>query len=650
MDGNYTVTVTNLAGGTNSGTWTIRYVSTPLPGMAVAWGEDDSGESDYPTNLTNVSAIAAGASNSVAALDNGTVVQWGYPWASVPVNLSNVVAVSAGYSHSLALKSDGTVIAWGASGDPANTVPTNLTGVKGIAAGWYHNVALLTNGTVTAWGLAETTNVPPGLSSVTAIAAGVFHSLALRNDGTVIAWGNNGLGQTNVPEGLTNVVAVAGGAWHSLALKSDGTVVAWGDNESGQTNVPPGLSNVMAIAAGDFHSVALKNDGTVVSWGDDSQAQTNVPGNLSSVKLIAAGGDHTLAAIFSPLAQYPVDVTKDLLLIYNTNSADSATVLNYYLAHRPLVGGANVLGVGCSTDEIMLPADFTNQILSPYLNWMGQHPTKRPEYVILFLDIPSRVEDAYGPHASVQYQISKYTPGAVQPFVTSINMNGTNDCIGYIDKIAAFGSNYSQGKIVISASAGGYGSTNYVVDNIHHGYGHVDNYTGNTTFVPPATNGLISSGVPASAILYTNGEETISNGIAYDLPHLTNGANVAGYISWGAHSSLSNNYAITSGTNGVHWTGNSAWWVIQTIESFNGQRFRGDMGYFLQWFSSNAFGGTNYSNTPVGAISNVEENSAGYFSDKYFGLWSSGKNLGISAWQSRYTPYPQVVGDPFVTR
>ena len=38
-----------------------------------------------------------------------------------------------------------------------------------------------------------------------------------------------------------------------------------------------------------------------------------------------------MAGIFSTWVQYPVDVTKDLLLIYNTNSPDSRFVKDYYL-------------------------------------------------------------------------------------------------------------------------------------------------------------------------------------------------------------------------------------------------------------------------------------------------------------------------------
>ena len=338
VDADYTVEVWNSAGTNEAGPWTIRVLSPPKAGSTVAWGDNSDGQIEYPLDLTNTLAIAAGWRHSVAVQEDGQARQWGYAWAPIPSGLSNVTAVSAGQSHTLALKADGNVVSWGQSGHVANSAPTNLAGVKGIAAGWFHNVAMLTNGSVRAWGLDNPwhlTNVPVNLSNATAIAAGVFHSLALRADQTVVAWGDNQTGQTNVPSGLTNVVAIAAGDKHSLALKLDGTVVAWGDNQYGQTNVPGGLSNVMAVAAGLEHSVALKNDGTVISWGDNSEGQTNVPGILADVKMIAAGGKHTLAGVFSPWVQYPVDVRKDLLLIYNIHSSASSNICLLLCATPP---------------------------------------------------------------------------------------------------------------------------------------------------------------------------------------------------------------------------------------------------------------------------------------------------------------------------
>jgi hypothetical protein len=204
--------------------------------------------------------------------------------------------VAGGGGQSLALLNNGTVIAWGQNSYGQGSVPTNLAGVTMIASGWYHNVALLTNGNLTAWGLNAAglynlTTIPADATNVAVISAQALHSLALRSNGTVVAWGYSPQGETNVPSGLSNVVAIAAGYQHNLAAKEDGTVVAWGNNSDGQCNVPAGLSNVWDVAAGVAHSLALKKDGTVVTWGRNTCGETNVPVGLSNVVAIAAGGD-----------------------------------------------------------------------------------------------------------------------------------------------------------------------------------------------------------------------------------------------------------------------------------------------------------------------------------------------------------------------
>lgn len=646
--GDYWAVVTNVAGTATSAVWTVRVVHE---GSVAAWGANNFGQADFPESATNVIALAAGESHAAAVREDGSVVSWGFDWGGAPGNLTNAVTVAAGAAHTLALRSDGTVRAWGDNSAGQTNVPVNLTNATAISAGGNQSLALRSDGTVVQWGQTHG-SIPGDLTNATAIASGTAFHIALRANGTVSAWGTNGSGQTSVPASLSNAVAIAAGHAHALALKVDGTVTAWGANGSGQSSVPAGLSNVMAVAAGAAHCIALKNDGTVVAWGSNNAGQTNVPTTLQSVKVIAAGGNHALASVFSPLVQYTVEASKDLLLIYNTNSADSVFVKDYYLAHRPMAGNANVLGIDCPTNEVIDDITFTNQMLAPYLDWLSQNPTRRPQYMVLFLDVPSRVHNTNGQNFSSASMRLYSSPSAFRPFVTHINMNGTNDCIGYINKLAYIGTNYSPGKLLISASAGGYGNTNYVLDGIRKGgeewQPYFEDFARESNVVSSARAGLIAAGLPTNHIWFYDGIEVLSNGFFYALPHPTGHPNLAGYFCWGYHSSLMATYA----TNGVvQWSGNSGWWIIETIESFNGWR-QSDHGNFIRWFAPNAFGGAFYTNTPVGAVTHVWEPGLGGINNpfSYFGLWASRKGFAIAAWNSRNTPFFQAVGDPLVTR
>jgi hypothetical protein len=221
-------------------------------------------------------------------------------------------------------------------------------------------------------------------------------------------------------------------------------------------------------------------------------------------------------------------------------------------------------------------------------------------------------------------------------------VNGTNDCIGYINKLKAFGANYAPAKLFISASAANYANTNFVLDGIR-GQGYAD--PGRSTIVSSGMYGLIASGASSNEIIYIDGVET--NGIPSNVAHPTGISNVAGYMTWGAHSSLGPVYA-TDGK--VQWKGSSGWWIIETVESFNGRIYETDMASFVGWFSANAFGGTNYSNTPVAAVSHTDEPGVPSSARIYFGLWASGNNFAICAWNSLSTSNFQAVGDPFVKR
>ncbi|HQN77474.1 MAG TPA: hypothetical protein PLP45_04185 [Syntrophales bacterium] len=257
--------------------------------------------------LTGVKAVAAGGSHSLALKEDGTVWAWGFNYYGqlgdnswygkyTPVQvrgpgavgfLTDMKAVAADGTRTIALKTDGTVWGWGRNdlgqlGDGATSdqcTPVQVKGPGGVGV----------------------------LADVTAISAGLDRSMVLKEDGTVWGWGKNEFGQlgddtvtdrwtpvqVKGPGGagfLTGVTAVAAGWLHSAALRSDGTVWAWGCNGSGQlgddtmtdrwtpvqVKGPGGagfLADVTAVEAGFHCMLALKGDGTVWAWGDNYYGQ-----------------------------------------------------------------------------------------------------------------------------------------------------------------------------------------------------------------------------------------------------------------------------------------------------------------------------------------------------------------------------------------
>lgn len=266
------------------------------PGAVVAWGVNNFGQATVPSSATNVVAVAAGWSHSLALRDDGTVVAWGSNGGpgqtNVPAGLSNVVGIAGGGSHSLAVKSDGTVIGWGLGGGPGgqSNVPAFVSNAVAVAAGGNFSVAINKSGGVLGWGGIDVPVILRQYNNAVAISAGDNHCLVLRPDQSVYAFGDNSSGQCNVPPTATNIVAVAAGGNRSLALRADGVVVAWGES----VRVPASLSDVVAIAGGAGQMLALTSKGQVVAWWADGSLAP-VPFGLSNVVAIAAGVGHSMA-------------------------------------------------------------------------------------------------------------------------------------------------------------------------------------------------------------------------------------------------------------------------------------------------------------------------------------------------------------------
>jgi alpha-tubulin suppressor-like RCC1 family protein len=249
---------------------------TPVPGLAgvkaIAAGES------YALALLENGTVEAWGEGSWGQLGNGPIigleicpeepaVEGSRLCSKTPVTvsgLSAVGAIAAGHGDSLALLENSTVVSWG------------YNGAGQLGAGSTEGPEWCVNG-VSCSGAPVAVS---GLSGVTQVSAGDLHNLALLSGGTVEAWGNDEAGQlgnggfreSDVPvavKGLTGVTAISAGDYHSLALLSDGTVEAWGWDElwqlgnietEGQSRVPVpmnGLSGVTAIAAGNGQSYAV---------------------------------------------------------------------------------------------------------------------------------------------------------------------------------------------------------------------------------------------------------------------------------------------------------------------------------------------------------------------------------------------------------
>jgi alpha-tubulin suppressor-like RCC1 family protein len=293
--GYYSVAVTNQYGGLVSSNAGLSFSITSV----AVWGAISQG--DVYSNLTDVLAIAAGTSQDLALLGDGSVVGWSDDGAmAIPSNVTNVVAIASGYNVNLALRADGSLVYW-TDDNAFSGVLSGASNIVAITAGDVAVMALQSNGVVVAWSNViwggfydpdiNVTSVPASATNVVAIAATANNCLALRADGTVVQWGQIIPGQTNFVLPLTNIISLGSGSISTIgtAVKADGTVVVW-NNDNSFLEPPAGLSNVVSVAAGTFFCLAMLANHTAVTWGEDFESDLEIPPGLTNVTQIGCGG------------------------------------------------------------------------------------------------------------------------------------------------------------------------------------------------------------------------------------------------------------------------------------------------------------------------------------------------------------------------
>jgi hypothetical protein len=381
-------------------------------------------------------------------------------------------------------------------------------------------------------------------------------------------------------------------------------------------------------------------------------------------------GSVTAASLLAGKSSASVDnanndlLASRVLLVYNTSSKDGLAVADYYRANRPGMSGVDTLAVAADTTEQTTSANMISQIRTPIFEFIASSSYPK-YYVVMCRGLPSRVWNNGAPIASVDYLIARSDPnlansvgaeyhqgGGVNYYntafapgsypgtpvlVTRMDMGTLSTTKAYIQKVKRMYDAMSSQSVIVSANSAGLGGSNYLMDEVRN--------PAYNLFFPIARDyadlaNAAYSNVPLARRLYIFG-------IAGANAHLTSGADVTGYESWGANGWMSSTYP---NDRSLFFTGKSNWYLVKTFESYNGI-VGSNHGNFEQWFSPSTAGGWQYSRTPIGMACHTDEPSlGGVEGSMYMCNWEAGLLFSECAWSSRRTKYFMAVGDPLVKR
>lgn len=251
--------------------------------------------------LANAADLFAWGSNSHGQLGDGTTTSRATPAKVIfPSSVTSITQIAAGALHSLAVTNDG-LYAWGhnSQGDLGDGTTVNrLVPVK--------------------------VQLPASVTWISGVSAGFMDSFAITNDG-LYAWGYNFFGElgdgTTVDKltpvqiafpsrtPFTTLWSVAAGRYHTLAV-TDGGLFAWGQNINGTLGdgtrenspvplaikFPKTVSSVSAAAAGTFHSLAVTNDG-LYAWGTDLAGQLGTTMSKKRITPTKVRGEDNAASV-----------------------------------------------------------------------------------------------------------------------------------------------------------------------------------------------------------------------------------------------------------------------------------------------------------------------------------------------------------------
>jgi hypothetical protein len=181
-------------------------------GRVIEWGAHTAPAGkliEKPADLERIVSLAGGFTHLLGITQSGSVVGWGdnsYGKATPTEGLSNVVAIAANTTCSVAAANNGALTWWGSCPEYF-TNKTSLQNITAIALTDSHAVAIV-DGSLVIWGMKEDgldaleqdIVIAPVDSPIVAISAGNDAVLAIDQKGNVTSWGKNWDNTITIPE------------------------------------------------------------------------------------------------------------------------------------------------------------------------------------------------------------------------------------------------------------------------------------------------------------------------------------------------------------------------------------------------------------------------------------------------------------------
>lgn len=235
-------------------------------------------------------SVAAGSRQSLALLENGTVLAWGNGSSEQKiVNLDNVTAISAGQDICMAILESGYVVCWSDSMEQQAVEDSDgfpLINIGEISVGSNDLIILRDDIDGTVYQLAHGDYKTAEKVTVTIdIDSNNSSDSSSVSDDNSSDYSSHGYSYTT---SLKDAVSVSAGADFGIALLRSGDVYSWGSSSSGalgqgyifgeiltEAKKINNLSNIAKISAGFEHAIVKSESGEIFGWGDGNSRQVD---------------------------------------------------------------------------------------------------------------------------------------------------------------------------------------------------------------------------------------------------------------------------------------------------------------------------------------------------------------------------------------